>query len=46
MVADRYEDILKDVKCILENVDNDVFVKIPVTKDGLKAIKKIKKRWY
>lgn len=42
VVADRYEDILKDVKRILENVDNDVFVKIPVTKDGLKAIKKLR----
>lgn len=42
VVVDRYEDILKDVKRILENVDNDVFVKIPVTKDGLKAIKKLR----
>lgn len=42
VVADDYEGILKDVDYILENVDQDVFVKIPVSKNGLKAIKELK----
>lgn len=42
VVATDYEGIIADAKAILENVDEDIFVKVPVTKEGLKAIKQLK----
>lgn len=42
VVATDYESIIKDAEAILNNVDQDVFIKIPVTKDGIKAIRELK----
>lgn len=42
VIAEDYEGILKDAKAILENIDKDVYIKIPVTLEGLKAIKTLK----
>ena len=44
VVAQDYEGMLEDAHAILENVDQDVFVKIPTTPEGLKAMKELKKQ--
>ena len=41
-MATDYEGILKDAHYILENLGQDVYVKVPVNKDGLRAIKVLK----
>jgi len=42
VIAQDCEGILKEAKAILENIDNKVFIKIPVNEEGLKAIKILK----
>lgn len=42
VVASDYEGILQDAQSILEQIDNQVYIKIPVTKEGLRAIKTLK----
>lgn len=42
VVAQDYEGILKDAEAILKRVDDSAYIKIPVTENGLKAIKKLK----
>lgn len=42
VVSTEYEGILKDAHKILDSIDNDVYIKIPVSKDGLKAMKTLK----
>ena len=42
VVATDYEGIIADAKAILKNVDDQVFIKVPVTEAGLKAIKTLK----
>ena len=42
VIADDFEGILKDTAAILKNVDEKVYVKIPVTLEGIKAIKALK----
>ncbi|WP_373897790.1 fructose-6-phosphate aldolase [Haloimpatiens sp. FM7315] len=42
VVAQDCEGILKEAKAILENVDNKVFIKIPVNSEGLKAMRILK----
>lgn len=44
VVAQDYEGMLEDAHAILENVDRDVFVKIPTTPEGLEAMKELKKQ--
>ena len=39
-----YEGMMADAKAILENIDDKVYIKIPVTMDGIKAIKELKKQ--
>ena len=42
VIAGDFEGILKDTAAILKNVDKEVYVKIPVTLEGIKAIKVLK----
>lgn len=42
VVQDSYEGIIEDTHKILDSIDSDVFIKIPVSKAGLKAIKRLK----
>lgn len=42
VVSQTCEDILKEAKAILENIDDKVYIKIPVNEEGLKAIKILK----
>ncbi len=42
VIAEDFEGILKDTAAILKNVDEKVYVKIPVTLEGIKAIKTLK----
>lgn len=42
VLAQDCEGIIKDAKAILEQVDRSVFIKIPVTEEGLKAIRILK----
>lgn len=44
VVAQDYEGIIKDAEAILKNVDEKVYIKIPVNEEGLKAIRELKKR--
>ena len=44
VVAQDYEGMMEDARAILENVDQDVFVKIPTTPEGLEAMKELKKQ--
>lgn len=41
-IAKDYEGIVKDAHKIAELIDKDVYIKIPVSKDGLAAIKTLK----
>lgn len=43
VVSQDYDGMMEDAKAILENIDKDVYVKVPVTEDGLKAMKALKK---
>jgi TalC/MipB family fructose-6-phosphate aldolase len=43
VVGEDYETILKDAKTILENIHKDIYIKVPVTSEGLKAIKTLKR---
>ncbi|PRR83894.1 fructose-6-phosphate aldolase [Clostridium vincentii] len=43
VIAENYEGIMSEAKVILENVDKNVFIKVPVTQEGLKAIRALKK---
>lgn len=43
-VAKNAEGMVKEAETILENVDDKVYIKIPVTEEGLKAIRTLKKR--
>lgn len=42
VISDAYEDIIKEA-LMIHAVRKNIYVKIPVTKDGLKAIKELKK---
>jgi len=42
VVADDFDGIMKDAKAILKHIDKDVYVKVPVNEQGLKAIKALK----
>lgn len=44
VVATDYEGMLKDTETILAKIDKNVFVKVPVSEEGLKVIKELKKR--
>lgn len=44
VVATDYHGILKDAEAILEKIDKNVFVKVPVSSEGLRAIKTLKAR--
>jgi transaldolase len=44
VVATDYEGMLKDAETILEKIDRNVFVKVPVSEAGLKVIKELKVR--
>jgi len=42
VVAKDYEGIMADSHAILKNIDKKVFIKVPVTEQGLKAIRALK----
>lgn len=42
VTAADYEGMLKDAEAILKNIDSEVFIKVPVTLDGIRAIKTLK----
>lgn len=41
-IAEDYEDMIKDARKIVDLIDREVYIKIPVSKDGLAAIKTLK----
>lgn len=43
VVAKDHEGMMEDAKAIIDNIDRDVFVKVPVTDEGLKTILQLKK---
>ena len=42
VVSENFENMMKDAKTILEKVDKDVYIKVPVSEEGLKVIKALK----
>ncbi|WP_440897731.1 fructose-6-phosphate aldolase [Amphibacillus sp. Q70] len=44
VVATNYEGMLKDAEAILEKIDSEVFIKVPVSQVGLKVIKELKQK--
>lgn len=44
LVAADCEQLIKDAQAVWQNVDSEVFVKIPLSLDGLKAIQYLKKQ--
>ena len=44
VVAQDFAGIIKDAQAILDNIDKDVYIKIPVNEEGLKAIQALKKQ--
>ncbi|MGL5884573.1 MAG: transaldolase family protein, partial [Bombilactobacillus sp.] len=44
LVAADCEQFIKDAQAVWQNVDSEVFVKIPLSLDGLKAIQYLKKQ--
>lgn len=44
VVASDYEGMIKDAETILEKIDAQVFIKVPVSEVGLKVIKELKRR--
>ena len=46
VVSTTAEEIIKEAELITEKIDKDVYVKIPVTEEGLKAIKVLKARGF
>lgn len=46
VVSLTVDEILQEAKKIVEKLDQDVYIKIPVTEEGLKAIKILKEKGY
>ena len=44
VVAQDFDGMIKDAESILKNVDQDVFIKVPVSEVGLRVIKVLKTR--
>lgn len=42
VLSEEYDDILKDAEAILKNIDEKVYIKIPVAENGLRAIRTLK----
>ena len=42
VVSEDYEGIMEEAAAIIKNVDDKVFIKVPVTEQGLKAIRALK----
>ena len=46
VVSTKAEDMIKEAEKIVEKIDKEVYIKIPVTEEGLKAIKVLKARGF
>jgi len=46
VVSTTAEEMIKEAEKIVDRIDKDVFIKIPVTEEGLKAIKNLKSRGF
>lgn len=44
VISQSYEGIMEEAEAILNNIDKNVFIKVPVTENGLKAIRSLKAR--
>ena len=44
VIAQDYEGMMKDAKAILENIDKNVYIKVPTTQEGLKVMKALKEK--
>lgn len=42
VVATDFEGMMNDAEAILKNIDSEVYIKVPVTEDGLKVIRELK----
>ena len=46
VVSQTAEEMIKEAEKIVEKIDKNVYIKIPVTEEGLKAIKNLKARGF
>ena len=46
VVSQTTEEMIKEAEKIVKNIDKEVYIKIPVTEEGLKAIKNLKGRGF
>lgn len=46
VVGTDYCNMLADAEAIVENIDDQVYIKVPVSEEGLKVIKELKKKQY
>lgn len=46
VVSQTADEMIKEAERIVEKIDKDVYIKIPVTEEGLKAIKNLKARGF
>lgn len=44
VVATTYAGMLKDAETILQKIDKEVYIKVPVSEEGMKVIKELKRR--
>lgn len=44
VTADDWEDILKEAQAIRKAIDKDVFIKVPTTEQGIRAMKELKEK--
>lgn len=42
VISEGWEDMVKDAKAILDGIDKDVYIKVPVNEQGIKAMKELK----
>lgn len=44
--ADTFEEVLKEAKCIVENLGKNTYIKVPINEVGIKTIKILKQNGY
>ncbi|MEF9945481.1 MAG: fructose-6-phosphate aldolase [Lachnospiraceae bacterium] len=44
VTADTWEEMVKEAKCVLGQIDKDVYIKVPTTEIGVRAMKELKQK--
>ncbi|MBM7542222.1 fructose-6-phosphate aldolase [Amphibacillus cookii] len=46
VVADDFQGMIKDAEMIVDRIDDNVYVKVPINEEGIKAIRELKRRHF